>query len=139
MLKSPFNPTQDLNFCVDIVNLERLISISNVVTFTLRIIVWSLNKIFPCRVYPLHFGNEIKPVISRFSATKELSLCQKLCFSTPYIFGFQCRTSLIFLTYIVWSNRIHSLKYLRSTTLKSKDIRCRKAEFVAKTQFLLNI
>jgi len=53
---------------VDIVNLECLISISNVVTFTLRIIVWSLNKILPCRVYPLHLGNEIKPVISRFTA-----------------------------------------------------------------------
>ena len=33
-------------------------------------------------------------------------------------------------------NRIHSLKYLKSTTLESKDIGFRKVEFVAKTQFL---
>ena len=33
-------------------------------------------------------------------------------------------------------NRIHSLKYLRSTTFGSKDIVIRKSEFVAKTQFL---
>ena len=33
-------------------------------------------------------------------------------------------------------NRIHSLKYLKSTTLESKDIGFRKAEFVTKTQFL---
>ena len=32
----------------------------------------------------------------------------------PYIFGTQCRKSLIFQTCIIWSNRIHSLKYLRS-------------------------
>ena len=55
----------------------------------------------------------------------------------PYIFGTQCRKSLIFQTCIIWSNRIHSLKYLRSTTLESEDIGFRKAEFVAKTQFLL--
>ena len=37
---------------------------------------------------------------------------------------------------IIWYNRIYSLKYLRSTTLESKDIWFRKVEFVAKTQFL---
>ena len=31
---------------------------------------------------------------------------------------------------------IHSLKYLRSPTLKCKDLRIRKSEFVTKTQFL---
>ena len=40
-----------------------------------------------------------------------------------------------------WNNNlatfiIHNLKYLRSTTLGSKDIVIRKSEFVAKTQFL---
>ena len=69
-------------------------------------------------------------------ATKELSLCHKLWFYNSYIFGIQCYKSLIFQTYIIWSNRIHSLKYLRSTTLGYKDIGFRKAEFVAKTQFL---
>ena len=53
---------------------------------------------------------------------KELSLCHKLGFSNPYIFGTQCRKPLIFQTYIIRSNRIHSLKYLRSTTLEYKDI-----------------
>ena len=60
----------------------------------------------------------------------------KLWFYNHYIFRIQCRKPLIFQTYIIWSNRIHSLKYLRSTTLESKDIGFRKAEFVAKTQFL---
>ena len=54
--------------------------------------------------------------------TKELSLCHKLWIYNPYIFRIQCRKSLIFQTYIIWYYRIHSLKYLRSTTLESKDI-----------------
>ena len=61
---------------------------------------------------------------------KELSLCHKLKFSNPYIFTTGWRRPLIFQTYIIWSNRIHSLKYLRSTTLGCKDIRIRKFEFV---------
>ena len=67
---------------------------------------------------------------------KELSLCHKFWIYNPYFFRTQCRKSLILQTYIIWSNRIHSLKYLRSTTWESKDIGFRKAEFVAKTQFL---
>ena len=43
---------------------------------------------------------------------------------------------LIFQTQIIWSNRIYSLKNLRSATFGSKDIVIRKSEFVAKTQFL---
>ena len=46
---------------------------------------------------------------------------------------------MIFQTQIIWSNRIHSLKYLRSATSGSKDIVIRKWEFVAKTQFLCQI
>ena len=42
----------------------------------------------------------------------------------------------LFQTYIIWYNRIHCLKYLRSTTSGCKDIRIRKLEFVTKTQFL---
>ena len=71
--------------------------------------------------------------------TKELSLCHKFWIYNPYIFGTQCSKFLIFQTYVIWSNRIHSLKYLRSMTLESKDIRFRKAEFVAKTQFLFAV
>ena len=59
---------------------------------------------------------------------KELSLCHKLSIYNPFSFGTQCRINL--------SNRIHSLKYQRATTLESKDIGFRKAEFEAKTQFL---
>ena len=33
---------------------------------------------------------------------------------------------------------IHSLKYLRSPTIKCKDTGIRKSEFVSKTQFLYN-
>ena len=62
---------------------------------------------------------------------KELSLCHNLWIIIPI--------SLIFQPYIIWSNRIHSLKYLSSTTLESKDIGFRKTEFVAKTQFLCSI
>ena len=63
-------------------------------------------------------------------------LCHKLWFSNPYIFETQCCKPLIFQTYIIWSNRTHSLKYQRSRTLESKDIVIRKSEFVAKTQLL---
>jgi len=55
------------------------------------------------------------------------------------IFGTRCCKPLIFQTQIIWSNRIHSLKYLRSTTFGSKDIINRKSEFVAKTQFLCDL
>ena len=43
---------------------------------------------------------------------------------------------MIFQTLIIWSTRVHSLKYLRSTTLGYKDMGIRKSEFVTKTQFL---
>ena len=68
--------------------------------------------------------------------TNELILCHKLWFSYPYIFETKCCKPLILQTYIIWSNRTHSLKYQRSTTLESKDIEFRKSEFVAKTQLL---
>ena len=67
---------------------------------------------------------------------KELTLCFKLWFSNPNIFGTQCRKPLIFQTYIFWSNKSHSLKFQRFMTLESKDIGIRKSEFVAKSQFL---
>ena len=67
---------------------------------------------------------------------KELSLCHKLKFSNPYIYGTWCCRLLIFQTKIIWCNRIHSLKFLRSTTLGCRDIGIRKSEFVSKTQFI---
>ena len=68
---------------------------------------------------------------------KELSFCHKLKFSNPYIYGTWCCRLLIFQTKIIWCNRIHSLKYIRYTTLGCRNIGIRKSEFVSKTQFLL--
>ena len=65
-----------------------------------------------------------------------MTLCHKLWFSNTNIFGTQCRKPLMLQTYIFWSNKSHSLKFLWFTTLESKDIGFRKSEFVAKTQFL---
>ena len=67
---------------------------------------------------------------------KELSLWDKIKYLNFNIFGTWCCKPLIFQTQIIWSNRIHSLKYLRSATFVSKDIVIRKSEYVAKTQFL---
>ena len=65
-----------------------------------------------------------------------MSLCNKVKYLNPNIFRTRCCKPLIFQTLIIWFNRIHSLKYLRSVTFGSKDIVTRKSEFVAKTQFL---
>jgi len=69
---------------------------------------------------------------------KELSLWNKIKYLNLNIFRTRCCKPLIFQTQIILSNRIHSLKYLRSATFGSKDTVTRKSEFVAKTQFLLN-
>ena len=66
---------------------------------------------------------------------KELSFWHKFWFSNPYIFA----TWWCIQTIIMWSNRIQSLKYLRSPTLNCKAIGIRKSGVVAKTQFLYNI
>ena len=65
-----------------------------------------------------------------------MSLCNKIKYLTPNIFRTRCCKPLIFQTLITWFNRIHSWKYLRSTTFGSKDIVIRKSKFVTKTQFL---
>ena len=67
---------------------------------------------------------------------KELSLRNKIRYLNHNIFKTQFCKPLIFQTQINWSNRIHSLKYLRYATFGSKDVMIRKSEFVAKTQFL---
>ena len=51
---------------------------------------------------------------------KESSLFHKSQFSNTYISKTRWLKPLIFQTLIVWSIRIHSLKYLGSTTLGSK-------------------
>ena len=64
-----------------------------------------------------------------------ISLCSKIYHKLELSNLYFCATwkckPLKYQTLIIWSNNIHSLKYLWSTTLGSKDKR-----FVAKTQFL---
>ena len=62
--------------------------------------------------------------------SKEMSFCLN-----PYISAIGRCNPLIFQTWIILSNIIHSLKYLRFTTSGCKDIANRKSEFVTKTQF----
>ena len=87
------------------------------------------------REYPILFGNRATPFIIQ-TFIKELSLYHKFSCCKTYIFAALWSKPLIFQTYIIWSNIIHSLKYLRSSTLGCNDIEIRKSEFVAKTQFL---
>ena len=77
--------------------------------------------------------------LSSLHFTKELYLCHRFKFINPYILATWWCKPLIFQTYIIWSSRIHSLKYLRSTALGWKHISIRKPEFVAKTQILYMI
>ena len=82
----------------------------------------------PCETILVLYENQF--------STKELSFSHNLEFSNPYIFSTGWRKPLIFQTYMIWSNRNRSLKYLRSMSLGCKDIEIRKSKFVAKTQFL---
>ena len=58
--------------------------------------------------------------------------------SNPFISATQWCKPLIFQTTTIWYNRIHSLKYIRSTTSGRKDFGVIKSEFAAKTQFLFS-
>ena len=69
---------------------------------------------------------------------KKLSLCHKSQISNTYISKTRWRKPFIFQTLIIWSFRIHSLKYLRSTTLGCRDKGIKKTEFVTMTLFLLS-
>ena len=70
------------------------------------------------------------------SARKELSFRHKIQFSNPYIFTTWFCKPLIFKTKNIWSNRIQSLKFKRSTTSGCRAIGIVKSKSVAKTQFL---
>ena len=56
----------------------------------------------------------------------KFSLGHKLKFSHPYIFATWWCKPLIFQTSIIWSTKIQTLKFLRSTTLGCRDIGIRK-------------
>ena len=85
----------------------------------------------------LRIGKE--KILIFISCIKELSIWNKIKYLNLNFFRTRCFKPLIFQTQIIWSNRIHSLKYLRSTKFGSKDIVIRKTEFVAKTQFFLEV
>ena len=75
-----------------------------------------------------NFWNLLIYVKNLSQFTKELSLCHKLWFSNPYIFATQCRK------YFCWENNL-SLKYLRFTQSRCKDLGIRQFEIAATTQF----
>ena len=89
---------------------------------------------FPEKKLRLNFQH--KKLYGRLLFRKELSLCPKIKLLNPYIFAAWWCKPLIFQTLIIWSNRIHILKYLRFTTFGCSDLGIWKSEFVAKTQFL---
>jgi len=57
----------------------------------------------------------------RADCTKGIESLQQTQVLNPYIFSTWWGKSLIFQTYNIWSNWIHSLKYLSSTALTCKD------------------
>ena len=68
-----------------------------------------------------HSFNQISPSIKKIFATQNF-----------YIFTTWWCKPLINITYLIWSNRIYGLQYLRYTKLCCKDIGIRKSEFAAK-------
>ena len=78
-------------------------------------------------VWGLIVGNLYKT----YFFSKELSLCYKIKIFIFYIFAAWWGKPLIFKTWILWSNRIYSLKYLSSTTFSCKDVGIWKFKFVA--------
>ena len=62
----------------------------------------------------------------KFLPRKELSLCHKIKCSNPYIFATWWCKFLLFQPYVIWFNRIHILKYLRSKTFGLQTRVCGK-------------
>ena len=92
---------------------------------------WQYARRLECRLDLL-----LRLSVNLILEVKELSVWNKIKYLNLNIFRTRWCKPLIFQTQIIWSNRIHSLKYLRSATFGSKDTVSRKSEFVAKTQFL---
>jgi len=84
-------------------------------------------------------SSKLSRFIEKYCVRKELTLCNKLWFSNPYVFGFQRRKPLKFQTMTFIRSKNISLKYQRFSTLGSKNIGIRKSEFVAKSQFLFKV
>ena len=101
--------------------------------------LFSWNFLINTRIFKLCMYYTVQTMVctrSRKGLAKELSFSHKFWFSNWYTFATWWCWPLIFQTIIIWSKIVHSLKYLRSPTLKCKDIGIRKSEFVTKTQFL---
>ena len=85
-------------------------------------------------------------IINSECIAKELSLCHKLKFSNPYIFGTWCCRLLIFQTKMIWCIRIHSLKFLRCTNwvaeiyeLENQSLCQRLNSFIYKHKLAISI
>ena len=109
---------------------------SNSMFFSPRILSPSTRLITVKRlIIFLKTWSTVEIIFSPTLTTKELTLCHKLSFSKPYIFGTKCCRPQIFQTMHSVRSNNQSLKYQRFTTLGSKDICIRKSEFVAKAKF----
>ena len=82
------------------------------------------------------FSCSIRLEIKFTNLWKELSFCNKLTFSKPYIFATWWCKPLIFQTINSGRSNSLNLKYQKFTPSVCKDIWVRKFKFVAKTQFL---
>ena len=69
-------------------------------------------------------------------AAKELSLCHKFWYSSPYIFATKCSRPVIFQTINSVRSNSLGLKYKSFTPSGCKDKGIINIEFVAKTQIL---
>ena len=71
-----------------------------------------------------------------FFSPSEYKQPQQMISKTAFLKPWNISTIYLYLCTLLWSLRIHNLKYLRSPRLGCKDIEVGKSEFVEKTQFL---
>ena len=95
--------------------------IHNITTKKCKILILEFKSLSPSFKMLVNFFT-FAPTKHFFEITKEFSFCNKLEFSNHNIFATLWCKPLIFQTQVFWSSRMHSLKYLRSTTLGCKDI-----------------
>ena len=97
---------------------------------------FNLSQSIPLGLFPIssRFLWFLKYSITAFSSKSPKEI-ESLPHKSLHSFATWWFKPLIFKTYIIWSNRIHNMKYLRSTTWDFKNKRIKTSEFVAKTQF----
>ena len=77
-----------------------------------------------CKLIKKLLVNHVNASLTPQTNVKELSLCHKFNFCNPYIFATWWCKSLIFQSYIIWSNSITYIKGLRhwvATILKLEN------------------